>query len=587
MPLIPEDIIAQVIDRCDIVEIIGEYVPLKKAGRNFKGLSPFNNEKTPSFVVSPDKQIFHCFSSGIGGNVISFVMRVERMTFPEAVRLLARKVGVEIPETPVASQARDDRQQLYGINEAAAEYFHKILLSDKSAEAEKARDYLKARGVDLETARTFQLGLALDRWDGLMTHLQAQKISLKLMEKAGLIIARDNKEGYYDRFRNRIIFPIHDNRGQCRAFGARALGEESAKYINSPETPIYTKGRHLYGFHLAKQRIAEEDLCIIVEGYMDCLMPFQHGVHNIVASLGTALTVDQVRSLRRYTKNIVLLYDTDKAGQAAMLRSLDMLVAEEMHVRIARLEEGEDPDSYIRRHGKDAFLARIQAAESVFDYKLKNVLSKFDSSRVEDKGRIAEEMISTIRQFPSAVVQSGYLKELARILGVSENALGTELKKAEEAPQPFSEEKAERVNILKPLPRVERSLVKLLLEEESLIEETRKNLRLEDIQDAAIRELMNKIFEFFEQGKKVDSIQLMNAFEDEAIHELIAQISADQESLLGDRTKIHRDCLNRLQQYRLKDYRKRLLEEMKAAEAAGDQDKLEALKEEFNLTIKK
>ncbi|MCA9399800.1 MAG: DNA primase, partial [Candidatus Omnitrophica bacterium] len=371
MPLIPEEAIQQVLDRADIVDIVSLYLPLKKAGRNFKALSPFKAEKTPSFVVSPDKQIFHCFSTGKGGNVISFVMLMEKMDFPEAIRFLAKKVGVDIPEERLQDRKQENiQQQLYEVNAVAVEYFSNILLTDKGEDVEKVRMYLKERGLSLETVQLFQIGYALEQWDGLIKHAQKKDkdIGLRLLEKAGLIIPREKQDGYYDRFRNRVIFPIVDARGNCRAFGGRTMEKDnSAKYVNSPETAVYTKGRHLYGFQLAKDSIAQEDFAIIVEGYMDCIIPVQAGVKNVVASLGTALTVDQIRLLRRYSKNVVMLFDSDSAGVAAMIRSLDILIEEEMLVKVASLKEGEDPDSFINRYGADAFKKCIEEAKPLFD----------------------------------------------------------------------------------------------------------------------------------------------------------------------------------------------------------------------------
>src|SRR3989338_780926 len=334
MGRIPDEIVQQVIDRSDIVEVVSSYVPLKKAGRSFKALSPFNHEKTPSFFVSPDKQIFHCFSSGTGGNVVSFVMKMEHMEFPEAIRFLAERAGIHIPdEKNEAPEKINLRQKIFEINTLARDYFYEILLTDKSAEVNEARQYLKDRGITLDTVKHFFVGYALDQWDGLIKYLRKKDIPLGLMEKAGLIIAREKDQGYYDRFRGRIIFPIADLQGKCRAFGARVLpkknseGEkETAKYINSPETLLYTKGQHLYGFDMARENIAANDEVVIVEGYTDCVIPFQNGISNIVASLGTALTVEQIRLLRRYTRNVTMLFDADVAGQLAMLRSLDILI---------------------------------------------------------------------------------------------------------------------------------------------------------------------------------------------------------------------------------------------------------------------
>ena len=371
MGLIPNDVINQVIERSDIVEIIGNYTALKKAGRNFKALCPFHNEKSPSFVVNPDKQIFHCFGCGVGGNAVGFLMRQEHMEFPEAVRFLANKAGVVIPEDESAapSPSRQLREEILKINAVSAAFFHDILLTSREEDVKVARDYLKSRGVDLETVKKFQLGFAPNEWDALLKYLRSKGISEELIAKAGLIIAREGKSGFYDRFRHRIIFPIFDVQNRPVAFGARAMQDsDGAKYINSPETPVYTKGQHMFGLQLTKAAVGKLDRIIVVEGYMDMIMPYIHGVENIAASLGTALTVEQIRLLRRYTPNVVMLFDTDPAGQSAIVRSLDLLIDEGMNVRVATLAQDADPDSFIRQQGTEAFNARIESAQSRFDF---------------------------------------------------------------------------------------------------------------------------------------------------------------------------------------------------------------------------
>ncbi|MBL8014353.1 MAG: DNA primase, partial [Candidatus Omnitrophica bacterium] len=337
MGLIANEIVAQVLERSDIVELISGYVVLKRAGRNFKALCPFHHEKSSSFVVSPDKQIFHCFGCGAGGNAIGFVMMQEKLEFPEAVRFLAEKAGVVIAEinTPKSPSAlwKDEVLKLNGL---AVEYFHLNLLSKSDPDVKNARDYLKDRGVRLEDVKQFKLGFSMDEWDGLLNFLKSAHVDLKFIERSGLVIARENKQGYYDRFRDRIVFPIFDVKSQCVGFGARTMKDEKgAKYINSPDTPAYTKGHHLFGLHVTRHGIVKKDQAIIVEGYMDMIIPYQFGVDNIVASLGTALTNEQIRLLHRYTNNVVMLFDSDVAGQAAIVRNLDVLIEQGMNVRVA------------------------------------------------------------------------------------------------------------------------------------------------------------------------------------------------------------------------------------------------------------
>jgi len=590
MGLIPEEIIAQIIDRCDIVETISSYIPLKRMGRSFKAACPFHHEKTPSFIVNPDKQIFHCFGCGVGGNVVNFVMKQERMEFPEAVRFLAQKVNVSIPgdETPQAHHANNIRQAILRVNALAAGFFHKILLADKSAAAKNAREYLKSRAIDLDAVRVFQLGFAPNQWDALLTHLKQEGISLRLMEKAGLIIPRESGQGYYDRFRNRIVFPIFDTRAHCRAFGARALeSAEGAKYLNSPETIIYTKGHHLYGFHLAKQAIAAEDCVVIVEGYVDCLIPYQAGVRNIVASLGTALTVDQIRLLRRYTPRVVMLFDMDPAGEAAMMRSLDTLIEEGLEVRVATLTDGEDPDSFVRRQGVDNFRNRIAAAQTIFDYKLDVLTRRHGMQTADAKAQIAAAMLPTICRFPNELIKAEYLKGLARALDVSEAALAKEYQKVGQAiattiaahlhePPAVNEARARAV---------ERGLLKLMIEQEKWIPKIRQELTPEDFQDTRIRVAITRIFDFFENGKRIDTVNLINSFEDAAVQQMLTGIVTEEE-IPGDREKMYQDYINRIKHDQLKVRRQKLLQQIQEAESVGNFARASELSQQFNQFIK-
>ncbi len=592
MGRIPEEIVAQVIDRCDIVEVIASYIPLKRMGCNFKALCPFHHEKTPSFVVTPEKQIFHCFGCGVGGNIVNFVMRQERLEFPEAIRMLAQKVNVTIPsdEAPHALHVTNIRQAILRINGLAVNFFHKTLLADQSAAAKGAREYLKKRAIELDIVRRFQLGFAPNSWDALLTHLRQEGISLGLMEKAGLIVARENGSGYYDRFRNRIIFPIFDTRAHCRAFGARAMVEgEGAKYINSPETILYTKGHHLYGFHLAKQAIADEDGVVMVEGYVDCLTAHQANIQNVVASLGTALTVEQIRLLRRYTPRLVMLFDMDPAGEAAMMRSLDTLIEEGMEVRVAMLEEGEDPDSFVHRYGANKLRERIQAAKTIFDYKLDVLTRRHDSDTVDGKAKIAAAMLPTIYRFGNELVKAEYIKQLARALDVTQETLIREYKKVRQTLPSSS-----LLKIQEGLPAhgaglrgqaVERGLLKLMMEEGDFIPKVKQELHPSDFQDTSIRVAIAKIFEFFQDGKRIDTVSLISSFKDAAIQEMLSGIVAEAE-VVGDREKMYQDCINRIKHNQLKIRRQGFVQQIREAEAAGNSSRVSELTQQFNRFVK-
>jgi len=593
MGYVPEEIIAQVLDRSDIVAVISSYLALKPAGRNFKGLCPFHHEKTPSFMVNPDKQIFHCFGCGAGGNVISFVMQQERMEFPEALRFLAAKAGVEVPENGARRDTRAPqlRQQLKKLNGLAAEYFHNQLLMDKGALAQSAREYLQSRGITLAAVKQFRLGFAPDKWSGLFEFLQKRDVPAAMMEKAGLIIAKTGG-GFYDRFRKRIIFPIFDSKGESVAFGGRALpgDDDTAKYLNSPETPLYIKGEHLYGFNWAKESVGREDAVVVVEGYMDFVIPFFSGVGNIVASLGTALTTEQIRLIRRYTHNLVMLYDADPAGQMAMLRSLDNLIAEDMNVKVATLTEGDDPDSFVRKFGVPEFRERIKNADSLFDFKLKFLLKKFSGQSVESRAQISAQMLPTISRFKNAVVKTEYVKKLAQALMLSPEALAQELERLKSSPE-FSGSREQNGNdvaktSIRVVRAVEENLVRVILMHKEFIPLARAEADLRDFQDDGLRRIIARVFELFDRGQEFRVADLMGSFTEADILNLISALLAVDDHLVGDKKKIYQDCIQRLRQDRDKIKRQTLRQEMEQARIQGDHLRLEELSKEFNQLIK-
>lgn len=591
MGLIANDIVAQVLERCDIVEIIGGYIPLKRAGRNFKALCPFHHEKSSSFVVSADKQIYHCFGCGAGGNAIGFVMQQERLGFPEAVRFLADKVGVVIPESsPAASQATALKQEVVKLNDLAVEYFHQNLLTKKDAAVEVARGYLRERGLRLEDVKQFRLGFALDEWDGLYGFLRSKNVDLKLVERSGLVVPRESKEGYYDRFRDRIVFPIFDVKSQCVGFGARTMKDDKgAKYINSPDTPVYTKGQHLFGLQLTRHAIAKKDFVIVVEGYMDMILPFQYGVDNIVASLGTALTTEQIRLVRRYTDNVVMLYDADAAGQAAMVRSLDLLIEQDMNVRVANLASGEDPDSYIRKFGLEEFDKRIQAAQSLFDFKLQWLSAQFDVKNIEQRAEICNQMMATIYKMNNEIVRFGYLKQLGERLGLPEQVLLREGKKVETSQ--IKQTKPEAKPQLKPaaqrpLNAIERQVLGLLINDAGLIRSAKASIALSEFEDKRTRIILEKLFEFEGEKESFSVSSFLGSFDDLEVQKIISNISTQEDFLEKNSVRVLEDCIQRIKEKQLKAKRQSISELMVQAKESGDEDRLKDLMHEFNRLIK-
>lgn len=590
MGLIPDDVIGQVIDRTDIVELIAGYIPLKRAGRNFKALCPFHHEKTPSFVVTPDKQIFHCFGCGVGGNVLSFVMKQERLEFVEAVKFLAGKAGIVIPEDRPVDKAREDlRQSVARANTIAVAYFHENLLSGKQAEVQAAREYLKGRKIGPECARQFQLGYAYDSWDGLVNVLRKKGLSDQFIEKSGLAVRKEGKNTIYDRFRGRVIFPIFDQRGRPVAFGARALKkDDKAKYINSSETPLYVKGQHLYGFNWAKETITSADEVIIVEGYLDFLRPFHAGVQNVVASLGTALTQDQIRLIRRYTKNVVMLFDMDTAGQMATLRSLDLLLAEDMNVRVATLAEDEDPDSFILKYGVEAFRQSIRDAQGLFDFKLKRLMAQHNAKTIEGRGRICQEIIPTIDKIPSEVVRDGYARELAARLNVKEDIILKERQRIlgkNPVRSPDVQENSQRAGG-KAVHTDERCLLKLMLLDPKWVAAARETIPLQEFRDRMVRLIIEKAYELLASGKQVDAASLVTCFDDEGVRSFVTASAQEDGTVEGDREKIFKDCLGRIHGTRQKAQRQKILEGIQKAERAGDAEHVRQLQSELNTLIK-
>jgi DNA primase len=403
--MIPETVLQQIQDRLDIVEIISASVPLKRSGRSFKAPCPFHMEKTPSFYVTPDKQIFHCFGCGVGGNIFRFLMMREKKDFLEVVKELAERVGVELPtDASPKDREREERLGVYAkANGLAMNFYHEFLL--KSSEAQKARMYLRGRGLNEDTIEKLNIGFAPDRWDGLIQHVKG-RIADKTLEKVGLLLERKEKNGYYDRFRNRVIFPILDMKGACVAFGGRVMDDSVPKYMNSPESEFYTKGQHLYGLYWARPVVREKDALIVVEGYMDFAMLFQAGVQNVVASLGTALTREQVRLIKRHTHNVFMLYDADKAGEAATLRGLELFLEEGLEVKIVRLPQGHDPDSFVLKEGAQRFHEELGRAKNLFDYKLALLRAESNAQTVEGRVKIANEMVALLAKVQNEILRA-------------------------------------------------------------------------------------------------------------------------------------------------------------------------------------
>jgi DNA primase len=534
-------------------------------------------------MVSPDKQIYHCFGCGESGNAFKFLMKYDRLDFPEAVRALAKKAGVVLPEI----DAEDKRSgslntQLYNLNGLAVEYYSSLL---NAKEAKNARQYFVNRGISKDSAFMFKLGYASDSWDGLSLYLRSKGFNLSVIEKAGLVIPRENG-GYYDRFRNRVIFPILDNRERVVAFGARVLDNSLPKYINSPETPIYTKGKNLYGLHLSKDSIRENDYAVIVEGYLDFIMPYQHGFNNIVASLGTALTSEQVNLLKRYTHNAVMVFDPDTAGEIATMRSLDVFIESGMSVKIASLPKGYDPDNYVRKEGIEEFRAKIRSAESLFDYKLRMLRSRYGIKDLESKVKIATEMLFSINKVDNAVLRTEYVRQLADRLDFKEEALLSEMRKIKSEKGNSNSSLAVTKVASAGISPTEKLLLKLMLEEEELSRFIRENIEPEHFSSQSAARIISLMFELIDQGRSANVNTLANYLKDDSILEALCESVFLPDISDEEKEKVAQDCITKIKKERTMMKQQELHNKIKLAQSSGDHDKIKLLMQEFHQLIK-
>jgi DNA primase len=424
---IAEGTIREIRERTDIVEVVSTYVALKRSGHNHLGLCPFHGEKTPSFNVNSAKQIFHCFGCGVGGDVFSFIMRMEGLAFPEVVRKLGERVGIRIEEetlSPAEVRRREELERLARINEVACDYYHQILLD--GSDGAPGRQYLRKRGYDGEIARAFRLGFAPERWDGLAEHLTRKGFDAKEARELGLIRPGKEGRGDYDLFRNRLLFPIIDLGGKVAAFGGRVLDDRLPKYLNSPESSLYHKGRMLYGLAQGREAMRKNDTAIVVEGYFDHLALHRAGFANAAATCGTALTEEHGRLLQRYAKKVLLLFDQDRAGRKATFRAMEVLLPLGLSVAVVPLDAGEDPDSFLRKADPEAFGERLNQARPVLEVYLDALLDE-QGEGIEGQARATEEFLARLKLVPSEIERGLYLRNLAQRTGLAQDLLEKKL----------------------------------------------------------------------------------------------------------------------------------------------------------------
>ncbi len=507
--MISKTTIDKIFSTIRVEEIIGEYVQLKRAGSNFKGLSPFHDEKTPSFVVSPSKQIWKDFSSGKGGTAISFLMEIENFTYPEALRHAAKKYGIEIEEdkrelTEEEKQSQTEKELLYKIHEIANEFFQQQMFENEEGKT-IGYAYFKERELRDEIIKKFQLGYSPEKKNTFTEFALDKGYSKEILEKSGLSIFPENSPNGIDRFRERVIFPIHSFSGRVLGFGARILKNnvKTAKYLNSPETEIYHKSNVLYGLNQSKQAISKNNLCLLVEGYMDVIALHQNGIENVVSSSGTALTVEQIKLIKRLTENVTILFDGDSAGIKASFRSIDMLLSEGMNIRVLLFPDGDDPDSFSRKHPQE-FVENFIATEAkdFIDFKAEILLKEAGNDLIK-KAEAIRDIVKSVAFVTNALKQEVYLKEVSSKFGISEQSLFNELnvqkqirkqqvspqKKQETQIQPKLEKVTEILESVNPLLILEEKLIELMLKYGEIIL-NRKSDENEDYQITVIEEII-------------------------------------------------------------------------------------------------
>ncbi|MFP4531960.1 MAG: DNA primase [Desulfobacterales bacterium] len=576
---IPEDKLAEIRNAIDIVDVVSERVALKKTGKDYTGLCPFHSEKTPSFTVSATKQIFYCFGCGAGGDVFNFLIRFEGISFPEAAQSLARQCGIELPTRHMSAsekQAVSEREKLFDINKKVLAYYRNQLLRQPAGE--KARAYLENRGFSREIIDRFGLGYAPEGWDNLIRLFRKEQIPVSLAEKAGLIVPRSSKTGYYDRFRNRIMFPIVDATRRIIAFGGRVLDDATPKYLNSPETPIYSKSSSLYGIHAAREKCRETGIVYIVEGYFDILAMHQHGIANSVATLGTSLTTGHIRMLRRgYAKKARLVFDSDTAGIKAAHRSIGLFMNESVDVEIIVLPAGEDPDSFLFARGADAFFEHAEAARGAIEFLMESAISAHGLS-MQGKIRVVDELKQPLADIRDSVARSIYIRHLAERLGVDESAILERVRAArkqqDKAPQkkrPISQnsgtDTAEKPALVKN--RLEARMVAMMLQYPEIVPSIENQQIIDYFEDIQLKELAELILSH--PPKSTDDIsELLNRIPDDAQRQLVASLAMGKEC--WDETS----CEKLVAQF--KGSRKRrhqeLLDQIKAAEQNKDHELL-------------
>ncbi|MBN2372782.1 DNA primase [bacterium] len=548
----------EILNRIDILDLASEYVSLKKAGKSYKGLCPFHPEKTPSFHVNQERQMFYCFGCHAGGDAFTFLMKLEGLNFPEALERLGARCGVDVHKGKGHEEKPSERQQILQINQAAKVYFEQNLWKGVHG-----LDYLRQRGLEDKTIKEFGLGFSYASWDGLLSSL-SQSYPAQLILRAGLICQRQTGSGYYDRFRGRVIFPIHNIYGDICGFGGRIINpsEDSPKYLNSPETPVYSKGQILYGLYKSRNAIIQKKQAILVEGYLDMITLFQAGFTNVVATLGTALTMNQVHVIKRYAGEVMLVFDPDTAGKNAAKRGIELFIDQGIKVKVAVLPAGRDPDSMIRDEGKEGFALILKEARPFIDFLLHmhEITGKLG---VQEKARKMENIIPFLANMKDPIERDGYIHYIAHKTEISEDALRQSIRQGMGTRKKVKPDgtRAEDISSQENGRSTERLLIQLALEMGNPSQAILQNVGEADFKDPDLRALAGMILDRWRRGVSIEPSRFLMEVENENQKRLITQVMVAGECF-EDTVQAVQDCIRRFQQEKinrqLKDIKERL-----------------------------
>ncbi|MBI3813849.1 MAG: DNA primase [Nitrospinae bacterium] len=578
---IPDEIVEEIRTRSDIVEVISERIQLKKSGANYKGLCPFHSEKTPSFIVSQGKQIFHCFGCGTGGNVYQFIMQIENIPFPDAVLYLAKRYGINIPEQKGKGINSSQKSILYNVNGLASDFFHRQLL--ESPQGKAAREYLKKRGINDDTANVFKIGYASPSREGIQQFFKKKGVSVDTQRLAGLIKEKEDGGGYIDKFRDRIIFPISDTEGRVVGFGGRILNdtEDRPKYLNSPETPVYKKSDILYGLNLSKEQIRKSKEAFLVEGYFDLITAYQNGVKNIIATSGTALTENHAGVLKRYTDNITLLFDGDEAGRSASMRGGVALLNKGIKVKVIPLPSEKDPDNFIKEKGMEGFLSAANGAKPYMEYIIEKAISESDMKNTDGKIKCVRTVLPYLSLLNSSIERSVYLSLLADRTGIKEKAIMEEMNKqrVESRESRVESQKPRTPNPEPQVPnRAERILVQLMLLDSKNIDKIKRHISADDFNDSDMAKITSILFSLSGREEGVTLSQVMDMLHDERLKRLASELAFENIEYQEVDRNIS-DCIRYIKRSRMDI--KNMVRQLKTAILDGNHKQFKELQEQI------